>query len=122
MASVTYEVILSPGARRALAEELPETVAAACFEFVKGPLADSPRQVGKRLRNDLAGTYAARRGEFRVIYDVDDTRIRVEVISIRQGLQTLIRVESGRRLAALGGTASQASAAPRGRASAGDSR
>lgn len=78
-----YEVVLSPGARRALAEELPEAVAAACFEFIIGPLAENPRRVGKPLRNELAGTYSARRGEFRVIYDIDDDRIRVEVISVR---------------------------------------
>lgn len=80
---MTYEVILSPGARRALAEELPEAAAVACFEFITGPLAENPRRVGKPLRNELAGTYSARRGEFRVIYDIDDNRIRVEVISIR---------------------------------------
>lgn len=38
---------------------------------------------------------------------------------LRQGLQTLIRVESGRRLAALGGSDSEASAASRRRASDG---
>ena len=75
--------MLSPGARRALAEELPEVVAAACFEFIMGPLAENPRRVGKPLRNELAGTYSARRGEFRVIYDIDDGRIRVEVIAVR---------------------------------------
>ena len=80
---MTYEVVLSPGARRALSEELPEAVAAACFEFIYGPLAENPHRVGKPLRNELAGTYSARRGEFRVIYDIDDNRIRVEVISIR---------------------------------------
>lgn len=80
---MTYAVVLSPAARRALAEELPEVVAAACFEFIIGPLAENPRRVGKPLRNELAGTYSARRGEFRVIYDVDDDRIRVEVISVR---------------------------------------
>ncbi|ORM36881.1 type II toxin-antitoxin system VapB family antitoxin [Williamsia sp. 1135] len=32
---------------------------------------------------------------------------------LRQGLQTLVRVESGRRLAALGGTDRSATSAPR---------
>jgi len=50
------------------------------------------------------------------------TGVTENVALLRQGLQTLIRVESGRRLAALGGTDSQASAAPRRRAPAGDSR
>lgn len=84
---MTYAVILSPRARRALSEELPEAVAAACFEFIAGPLAENPRRVGKPLRNELAGSYSARRGEFRVIYDIDDDSIRVEVISIRHRLE-----------------------------------
>lgn len=50
------------------------------------------------------------------------TGITESVVLLRQGLQTLIRVESARRLAALGGTDSHASSAPRRRASAGDSR
>lgn len=76
-------LILSPGARKALSEGLPEAVAAACFAFITGPLAENPRRVGKPLRNELAGTYSARRGEFRVIYDIDDNSVRLEVISIR---------------------------------------
>lgn len=75
--------MLSPGARRALSAELPEAVAAACFQFIYGPLAENPRRVGKQLHRELEGTYSARRGEFRVLYDIDDNRIRVEVISIR---------------------------------------
>ena len=42
------------------------------------------------------------------------TGVTESVALLRQGLQTLIRVESARRLAALGGTDSQASAAPLG--------
>lgn len=80
---MTYEVILSPSALRALSEGRPEPVVAACIEFITGPLAENPRRVGKPLLNQLAGTYSARRGEFRVIYDIDDNRIRAEVISIR---------------------------------------
>lgn len=50
------------------------------------------------------------------------TGVTENVALLRQGLQTLIRVESARRLAALGGTDPKASAAPRRRASAGDPR
>ncbi len=41
------------------------------------------------------------------------TGVHENVALLRQGLQTLIRVESARRLAALGGTDPEASAAPR---------
>lgn len=41
------------------------------------------------------------------------TGVHENVALLRQGLQTLIRVESARRLAALGGTDPKAKAAPR---------
>lgn len=41
------------------------------------------------------------------------TGVNENVALLRQGLQTLIRVESARRLAALGGTDPTATAAPR---------
>lgn len=80
---MTYKVVLSRQAKRALTVDLPESVAAACWEFVKGPLAENPQRVGKPLRGELAGRHSARRGEFRVIYRIDDSRILVEVINIR---------------------------------------
>jgi Arc/MetJ family transcription regulator len=50
------------------------------------------------------------------------TGVTENVALLRLGLQTLVRVESGRRLAALGGTDPRAEAAPRRRACADDSR
>lgn len=47
------------------------------------------------------------------------TGVHENVALLRQGLLTLIRVESARRLAALGGTDSNATAAPRWRGGAG---
>jgi Arc/MetJ family transcription regulator len=46
------------------------------------------------------------------------TGVNENVALLRQGLQTLIRVESARRLAALGGTDPRAEAAPRRRRAA----
>lgn len=80
---MTYSIFLSPRARRALDVDLPEAVAAACAEFIFGPLAENPHRVGKPLRDELAGSYAARRGEFRVIYTIHEDWIAVRVISIR---------------------------------------
>lgn len=45
------------------------------------------------------------------------TGVQENTALLRQGLQTLIRVESARRLAALGGTDKSAKAAPRRRVS-----
>jgi Arc/MetJ family transcription regulator len=47
------------------------------------------------------------------------TGVTENAVLLRQGLQTLIRVESARRLAALGGTDQTASSAPRRRRVAG---
>jgi mRNA-degrading endonuclease RelE of RelBE toxin-antitoxin system len=80
---VAYRVELTSRARRSLADELPEAVAAACWEFISGPLADDPYRVGKPLRGDLTGRYSARRGEFRVVYEVHDTIVVVRVIDVR---------------------------------------
>jgi mRNA-degrading endonuclease RelE of RelBE toxin-antitoxin system len=65
-----------------LAETLPESVAAAVWQFVSGPLLDNPHRVGKRLRFELEGYYSARRGQYRVIYRIDEDDVIVEVVTI----------------------------------------
>lgn len=80
---MSYRIVLSASARRALTDDLPEAVAVACFEFIRGPLAENPHRVGKALRGRLTGRHSARRGEFRVIYRIDDGRVLVEVIAIQ---------------------------------------
>ena len=77
-----YTVNYTPQARRALHERLPEPVAAACARFIGSALANNPHRVGKALRAPLEGLYAARRGEFRVIYRIDETQVLVLVVTI----------------------------------------
>jgi mRNA interferase RelE/StbE len=77
-----YEVRFQPAARRAIAERLPESVAAAVLEFCDAALALSPRRVGKPLFGPLAGCLGARRGTYRVVYRVDDQARVVEVLDI----------------------------------------
>ncbi|GAA3636664.1 type II toxin-antitoxin system RelE/ParE family toxin [Microbacterium awajiense] len=80
--NVAYEVIFTRSARRALEVTLPESVAAAAFEFIVGPLAGNPRRVGKPLREPLAPLYSARRGEYRVLYRIEDDRLVIEIVTI----------------------------------------
>jgi len=80
---VTYRIIFSRQARQALDMELPESVSAACTEFIYRVLAEQPYRVGKRLREPAFPLYSARRGEFRVIYDIREEEIIVEIIDIR---------------------------------------
>ena len=81
-----YELGTAAPARRALADRLPEDVAAAAAEFITGPLLTkpNPKRVGKALTDELAGTYSARLGrDWRVLYEIDkDTRAAI-VLDIR---------------------------------------
>lgn len=77
-----FEITLSRSARRALEFELPEKVAAAALEFIRGPLRENPYRVGKRLRAPLDALHSARRGEYRVIYRILDRELIIEVVSI----------------------------------------
>lgn len=79
---MTYRVSYSASARRALTSVLPEKIATAALEFIEGPLAEDPRRVGKQLRDPLFPLFSARRGEYRVIYDIVEHEIRVDVVSI----------------------------------------
>lgn len=51
-----YALVITPTARRQLAQHLPEAVAFAAHEFIIGPLLDNPQRVGKRLRHSTTGT------------------------------------------------------------------
>ncbi len=77
-----YRLIISPTARRQLAEVLPEAVAFAAHEFIVGPLLENPRRVGKRLEPPLADRHSARRGTYRVIYRIDEADHTVTVVAI----------------------------------------
>jgi mRNA-degrading endonuclease RelE of RelBE toxin-antitoxin system len=71
-------------ARRAIAESLPEEVAAAAVEFMTGPLLDNPRRIGKPLRDELAGLWSARLGtQWRVVYRIDESKHSVVVEDIQ---------------------------------------
>lgn len=80
---MSYRVELTRRALRSLSEELPEAVAAACWEFIRGPLAENPQLVGKRLHAELDGRWSARRGEFRVVYEIHEEVVVIRVIDIR---------------------------------------
>ena len=81
MSGSDFAIAWTTAARRALTR-LPEKVATAVVEFVYGSLAASPHRVGKPLKLSLAGLHSARRGDYRVIYRIDDHRRLVTVIAI----------------------------------------
>lgn len=82
MAEGSYRVELLGPARRAVAERLPEAVAAAVVEFCTGGLAERPHQVGKPLFGPLSGCHGARRGTYRIVYRIDDEHKVVHVLDV----------------------------------------
>lgn len=55
-----------------MSERLPPAVALAVLEFLHGDLLRTPRRVGHELRRELLGTWSARRGSYRILYEIHD--------------------------------------------------
>ncbi|MDX8151251.1 type II toxin-antitoxin system RelE/ParE family toxin [Patulibacter brassicae] len=77
-----YALVLTPPARRALADELPEAVAGAVIDLLTTALVREPRRVGKPLRGQLEGVWSARRGTYRVLYRIVEEPREVVVLRI----------------------------------------
>ena len=69
-----------PTARRQLGR-LPEPAAAAVIETLRA-IAENPQRIGKPLARELQGRFAARRGPYRVIYQLDDNEKLVLILAI----------------------------------------
>ena len=81
MIDEVWRLRVAASAERQLAR-LPERIAAAVVEFLLGPLCENPRQVGHQLQRELAGLWSARRGAYRVIYEINDEDRIVSVLRI----------------------------------------
>ena len=62
-------------------ERLPEKAAGAAIESF-GAIAAEPPRVGKPLRFELEGLWSARRGPYRVIYQIDEDERVVTVVAV----------------------------------------
>jgi mRNA-degrading endonuclease RelE of RelBE toxin-antitoxin system len=62
---------------------LPEKIAVAVYEFITTTLLVNPHRLGKQLLlPPYAGTWSARRGTYRVLYEIDDQSRTVTVTAI----------------------------------------
>ena len=81
MSEPGYAIAWTASARRGLAAREPyknSTTATATFSGSRA----SARRVGKPLKLGLEGLHSARRGDYRVIYRIDDDCRRVDVVAI----------------------------------------
>ncbi len=81
MSEPEHRLVVAATAERSLAR-LPESVAAAIVEFMLGALVEAPRRVGHPLQRELAGLWAARRGPYRVVYEIDGEARVVTVLRV----------------------------------------
>ena len=76
-----YRAVLAASAVRSL-RTVPPRVAEPLVAFIFGSLADNPRRRGKPLQRELEGRWAARRGDYRVLYRLDEDTKTMYVLKI----------------------------------------
>ena len=81
MSQDPVSILWSASAKRDLTK-LPEKVATAVVEFIYGGLAENPRRVGHELTLELSGLHSARRGDFRVLYRMNEDQGVVTIVNI----------------------------------------
>jgi len=66
-----YEVRITPEGLRHL-NRLPAKIRDAAISALTGTIRENPQRLDKKLVGELDGLYSARRGDYRIIYEVID--------------------------------------------------
>jgi mRNA-degrading endonuclease RelE of RelBE toxin-antitoxin system len=61
---------------------LPDKTVGVVIGFVYGPLADNLHRVGRLLRWELGGLHSARRGDYGIVYRIDEQRRTVVIAAV----------------------------------------
>lgn len=77
-----YKLRITPEGLHHL-NRLPAKIRDAALATLHGPIRENPRRLGKALVGELAGLFSARRGDYRIIYSIDDTAKTVIVHRIQ---------------------------------------
>lgn len=78
---MTWNVDFSPAAQRDL-NQVSARVGPALLEFIYSGIAEKPHRRGKRLRGELDGVWSARRGDYRVLYRIEEPSRTVQVVRV----------------------------------------
>ncbi|EKR65421.1 addiction module toxin, RelE/StbE family [Leptospira weilii str. 2006001853] len=74
-----YSILLSKSVTKQL-DKLPENIADSLIETIEG-LAKNPRPQGVKKLKGRDG-FRIRKGDYRIIYDIQDQKLIIEVIAI----------------------------------------
>jgi mRNA-degrading endonuclease RelE of RelBE toxin-antitoxin system len=84
--SDAYTIHIDHGVRRTLQagppKGIPSNAAWAIYEFLSGPLSQDPWRVSKPLHDELEGFRGARRGEYRVVFRIDEEQRIIRVLRV----------------------------------------
>lgn len=78
---MTWHVDFSPSAQRDL-NQVSARVGPSLLEFIYSGIAENPQRRGKALRREIDGVWSARRGDYRVLYRIDEAGRTVQVLRV----------------------------------------
>ncbi|MDA8289372.1 MAG: type II toxin-antitoxin system RelE/ParE family toxin [Actinomycetota bacterium] len=81
MTAEAWRLSIAASVERSL-DRLPPKIATAMVEFMLGPLVEAPRRVGHPLQRELTGLWSARRGAYRIVYELNEADLVVNVVRI----------------------------------------
>lgn len=77
-----YEIEIKSRALRAIHDKLPIKVVDVVLYFIHGPLAENPQRVGNKLDATFIDKWVARRGDYRIVYGINEEKHRVIVLDV----------------------------------------
>jgi len=78
---VTWHVDFSLSAQRDL-NQVSARVGPSLLEFIYSGIAENPQRRGKALRGEMDGVWSARRGDYRVLYRIDEASRTVQILRV----------------------------------------
>jgi len=78
---VTWHVDLAPSAQRDL-NQVSARVGPSLLEFIFSGIAENPQRRGKALRGEMDGVWSARRGDYRVLYRIDEASRTAQILRV----------------------------------------
>lgn len=78
---MSWDVQFAPSASRGL-DRLPAKIAVAVVEFATITLPGNPERMSKPLRGELEGLRSARRGDYRLLFSLDEATATLLVVRV----------------------------------------
>jgi len=78
---MTYTIVLTASVQKSI-NKLPPKVTDAVLEFIYSELSENPHRVGKSLHGKWKGYHSARRSSYRIIYQIFDATVTVEIVKV----------------------------------------